>query len=166
MLLVLKSTEAPPGKQTWANSNRQTRGYWSWIYEAITNWFCKSNGFRKNHKALLIINNVYIYLDGEFLRYLSPNLRSIASLLYRAYINYKDTNTIRESTPGIYTSNHIAWDFEQPYYRISYNKNSVINSLDNKGTIFSFNSSYELKKLNVPGSNIVQAIIWINQILI
>ena len=102
MDLVIVTDTLPPTKSQWSSPNLSDRDGWSEIYEAITNWFCISNGFRsENNLDVVIVQSSVKVLrfNGSSLRYLSPQLRSAASLLSKA--SNLSSETWKESTPGV-----------------------------------------------------------------
>lgn len=94
----------PPSKQQWTTTSR-SKDKWKTIFEIVANFFCLSNGFRHENTLYIffISKQQQIKLDGEKIRYLSPNSRSVASLLWKAYQLMKNEFTEwTESTPGVY----------------------------------------------------------------
>lgn len=101
--IILVTNLIPPRKSHWSNGEFEERRGWSEIFEAISNWFCYSNGFRtENSIDLVIIRQKVrvIRFIGNKLRYLSPQLRSVASLVSKAW-NQQQTEKWMESTPGV-----------------------------------------------------------------
>lgn len=162
LTLLLKSDIPPLGKQFWHHPDPKTRKDWSIIYESITSWFCSSNDFRKHYNCVIIVNEITIILDGAELRYLAPNLRSVASLLAKAYTMAMnlDIGQRRSSTPGIYVEMGIPLVPEEPIYHISFGSKAA-NTLPTSGTI-SLETHDNSEPLELPASDLPQAIVWMN----
>ncbi len=161
MQFVIERDVPPPTKEYWHSNDAGDRKGWSYIFEALTAWFCQSNRFRKELDAIIKIDEISIKLVGENIRYFSPSLRSIASLIDKAFQTGQKLllNSSKESTPGIIVSKIDADDrYKKPWYY--YEFNCIGERLPiNKGTIFSSMKS-DSKPIKVPGNTLEQAIIW------
>ena len=101
--LLLVTNLTPPRKSQWSNGEFEERKGWGEIFEAISNWFCYSNGFRTENSIDLVIIRQKVRVVrfiGNKLRYLSPQLRSAASLVSKGW-NKQQTERWTESTPGV-----------------------------------------------------------------
>ena len=127
-LVILAKTEPPP-KSVWADPDQTARGEWSEIYEGVTNWFCFSNGLRKNHDLDIIIGSKTLHIRGEHIRYLAPPLRSAASLIWHGY-NKKQV--------GISLTDNLNIEaYQEPYYTFSeYNDTFKVTEINEDGTLF------------------------------
>ena len=162
LTLILKSDHPPLDKQFWHHPDAETRKNWSRIYESITSWFCSSNDFRKQYNCVIIINEFNIIFNGAELRYLAPNLRSVASLVTKAYnlASKLEQGQRKSSTPGIYVERGIDYILVEPVYQVLLGKN-IADTVPSSGTIslLSYGGS---EPLALPASNLPQAIVWIN----
>lgn len=169
MILVFKEDIPVPGKKAWADPNPEPRKNWNHIFYAITNWFCTSNDFRKEHECYIQSQDILIHMAGEHLRYLSPDFRSAASLIYKAYSLGTDLKTgeKKKSTPGIHVFRGKYLDYTtlpKPHYILKYGKK--YSNLDTDlGTVFATgfsNQDVQAEMLNVPATTSNQAVVWIN----
>ncbi|MHA2248708.1 MAG: hypothetical protein ACXAD7_00025 [Candidatus Kariarchaeaceae archaeon] len=161
MLLVLNAYSPPPQKKYWVTENAEDRGEWIDIFESIVSWFCMSHGFRKNLNAEILVSDLEINLQGENLRYLAPSLRSVASLVYKAYqLGLKlSPNKIAESTPGVTVRNQPLKQYPKPWYHCDFNSVKSLQIIS-EGTLF--NEIHENSKpISVPASTLAQAIVWL-----
>lgn len=161
MQLVLFPNSPPPNKLMWHSPNANDRLEWNRIYEAVTAWFCLSNGFRKEAKLDILIEGMRISLDGKKIRYLAPSLRSPASLIFKAYqigINLTKNSTIK-SSPGIIISNiQTEVIYPKPWYHFELNSCDTTIKIT-PGTLFNEKQENSIS-INVPAFTLDQAIIW------
>lgn len=146
----------------WHSKDSQDRKEWNKLFEAITNWFCSSNGFMKNNNLIVNVQDFQIIFKGNEIKYLGPNLRSAASLVSKAYDLGKslNSNKIRESTPGIYVTKNLDQDYPKPYFTILLNQIGKFSKIPKDGSIFAYDYP-NAEILTLPASNLTQAIVWV-----
>jgi tRNA pseudouridine-54 N-methylase len=180
--LYILCDKRPPKKNEWEIIPKENRKVWSEIYQLVCNWFCLSNGFRSDNALycyILLDHNdiIEITFDGKYLRYLSPQMRSAASLISKAYYNKKLIGTeILHSTPGITikTFNSILFENElenQDFIElitIKNTKDNIEKPLFNGNSNFlvnftdeiNFSKKYSLKQVKLP-FNLIDTILLI-----
>ncbi len=162
LTLFIHTDKSPPVKSEWSSTDKSQRDEWNRIYEEVANWFCESNSFRKEYSCIIKINNITIKLDGATIRYLAPNMRSVASLISKAYNKGVSlpSGDESESTPGIYASKDKILELSLPIYHIELNSDKI-SKIPKMGTVCStkYNNSEELY---LPATTPSQAIIWLN----
>jgi len=161
MLLVLNAHSPPPQKKYWGTENAKDRGEWIDIFESIVAWFCLSHGFRKDLNAEILVDDLKIYLQGENIRYLAPSLRSVASLIYKAYqLGLKlSPNKAAESTPGITVRNQSMKQYPKPWYHCDFSLADKFQFIS-EGTLFN-EIQADTIPISVPASTLAQAIVWL-----
>jgi hypothetical protein len=162
-MIVIRAETPPPEKSKWHTSEIKDREEWSNVFETVTNWFCLSHGFRKEHRLRIVVNNISITINGEYVRYLEPSLRSAASLISKAYrigLELRE-GEMKRSTPGIEVLRTGVEDYIKPYYHIQLDQIDNLSRKPKLGTIFlePFDDS---KALRVPGISTSQAVVWLN----
>ena len=162
-MLVINAKTAPPEKLKWHSPNIKDRKEWSNIFETVTNWFCLSHGFRKDLRLSIIVNDITITINGEYVRYLEPSMRSAASLISKAYntgLELRD-GEMKRSTPGIEIRGTGIVEYTKPYYHIKLDQIEYLSNKPDGGTIF-LSPIEDSKPLNVPGTTTSQAVVWLN----
>lgn len=107
-LLFLTLPIFPPSKKQLSASDPALRYPWNRAYELLGIYFCSSNNLNIHHSSIIFFpfneKLVAILLYGRRLRYFSPSLRSIGSLIAKAFLKAQtiDPNIWVQSTPGIY----------------------------------------------------------------
>lgn len=162
LILYLEVSSPPPPKNLWHDTSKSSRGEWSENYEIITNWFCSSHGFRKQHGCIIDFGDICIEMNGSELRYLAPNMRSIASLIWKAYNVGLSLapNKRKESTPGILVSKGIEINSPLIKYYCVYEQVEP-SDIPIEGMIVK-NISENAIPIKVPASNMSQSLIWLN----
>ena len=162
-MLVIKIGTPPPDKLKWHSPNIEDRFGWSNIFETVTNWFCLSHGFRKELSLRIVVNDISIAINGEYVRYLEPSLRSAASLISKAYksgLRLRDGEMSR-STPGIEVRRSGTEAYIKPYYHIQLDQIDNLSGKPESGTIF-LNPFEDSIPLRIPGISTSQAVVWLN----
>lgn len=162
-MIVIEIETPPPDKLKWHSPNIEDRYGWSNIFETVTNWFCLSHGFRKELSLRIVVNDISITINGEYVRYLEPSMRSAASLISKAYkigLELRD-GEMRRSTPGIEVRKSGAEEYTKPYYHIQLDQFENLSGNPGSGTIF-LNPFEDSKPLRIPGTSTSQAVVWLN----
>ncbi len=109
MELQLKIRADPIPFKAFENQSSLSRQKWNSLCEIISNFFCLSHGFNKDNTILVFVednskNIIEIKIDGSSVRYVSPSLRSVASLICKTLTTAKQTAPLiwTETTPGIF----------------------------------------------------------------
>ncbi len=162
-MIVIKAETPPPEKLKWHSSNVEDRHGWSNIFETVTNWFCLSHGFRKDLSLRIVVDDVSITINGEYVRYLEPSMRSAASLISKAYnvgLELRD-GEMKRSTPGIEVHRAVVEEYIKPYHHLKLDQIEDLSKKPDTGTIFM--SAYaDSKPLKVPATSTSQAVVWLN----
>ena len=162
MILVFYVNQEPPAKADWQDPDPNKRVIWNQVAEAITSWFCHSNGLRKDHDVILDFEEFSLKLEGQSIRYLAPSIRSALSLIYKAYtLAIKTRRRVIESSPGI--AIHPPSDLSKlprPWYEFSYHSDGTMSKQIREGTIFANWKREPILPIEVPTGNLNDSILW------
>ncbi|MCY3411468.1 MAG: hypothetical protein INQ03_07545 [Candidatus Heimdallarchaeota archaeon] len=158
LTLYIEESSPPPIKKSWHSKNAQDRAPWNSIFESITTFFCDSHTFRKDFRCVININGIFIDLQGDVLRYLAPNMRSIASLIDKAYKKGMELQEGQRSasTPGIWVT-RIEPELPDKRYSLVLGEKSA-NIIEYPAVIIQ-KSGYPL--LSIPGHTLSQGLVWL-----